>query len=57
MTYHAATNRYDSIPYRRCGRSGLLLPRISLGLWNNFGDDRDLSVQRDIVLRAFDLGV
>jgi len=57
MTYDAATNRYHSIPYRRCGRSGLLLPRISLGLWNNFGDDRDLSVQRDIVLRAFDLGV
>jgi len=57
MTYDAATNRYDSIPYRRCGRSGLLLPRISLGLWNNFGDDRELSVQRDIVLRAFDLGV
>jgi len=57
MTYDPATNRYDSIPYRRCGRSGLLLPRISLGLWNNFGDDRDLSVQRDIVLRAFDLGV
>jgi len=57
MTYDAATNRYDSIPYRRCGRSGLLLPRISLGLWNNFGNDRDLSVQRDIVLRAFDLGV
>jgi len=57
MTYDAAPNRYDSIPYRRCGRSGLLLPRISLGLWNNFGDDRDRSVQRDIVLRAFDLGV
>jgi L-glyceraldehyde 3-phosphate reductase len=57
MTYDAAQNRYDSIPYRRCGRSGLLLPRISLGLWNNFGDDRDRSVQRDIVLRAFDLGV
>ena len=57
MTYDAATNRYDSIPYRRCGRSGLLLPRISLGLWNNFGDDRDRSIQRDIVLRAFDRGV
>ncbi len=57
MTFDAAMNRYDSIPYRRCGRSGLLLPRISLGLWNNFGDDRNLSVQRDIVLRAFDLGV
>jgi L-glyceraldehyde 3-phosphate reductase len=57
MAYEAASTRYDSIPYERCGRSGLLLPRISLGLWNNFGDDRDSSVQRDIVLRAFDLGV
>ena len=57
MAYEAASNRYEAIPYRRCGRSGLLLPRISLGLWNNFGDDRDRSVQRDIVLRAFDLGV
>lgn len=57
MAYEAAPDRYTSIPYQRCGRSGLLLPRVSLGLWNNFGDDRDLSVQRDIVLRAFDLGV
>jgi L-glyceraldehyde 3-phosphate reductase len=57
MVYHAASDRYDAIPYRRSGRSGLLLPRISLGLWNNFGDDRELSVQRDIVLRAFDRGV
>ena len=57
MAYEAAPDRYDSIPYRRSGRSGLLLPRISLGLWNNFGDDRDPSIQRDIVLRAFDLGI
>ena len=57
MAYEAAPDRYDTTPYRRCGRSGLLLPRISLGLWNNFGDDRDFSVQRDIVLRAFDLGI
>jgi L-glyceraldehyde 3-phosphate reductase len=57
MTFEAASDRYDSIPYKRCGRSGVLLPRISLGLWNNFGDDRELSVQRDIVLRAFDRGV
>lgn len=57
MSYEAAPDRYEQIPYRRTGRSGLLLPRVSLGLWNNFGDDRDRSVQRDIVLRAFDLGV
>src|SRR5215468_3744814 len=43
--------------YRRCGRSGLLLPAISLGLWHNFGDARPLATQRDICLRAFDLGV
>ncbi len=57
MAYEAASDRYEKTPYRRCGRSGILLPRISLGLWNNFGDDRDHVVQRDIVLRAFDLGV
>ncbi len=57
MAYEAAPDRYEQIPYKRSGRSGLLLPRVSLGLWNNFGDDRDRSVQRDIVLRAFDLGV
>ncbi|MFM2412570.1 MAG: L-glyceraldehyde 3-phosphate reductase, partial [Actinomycetota bacterium] len=57
MAYEAASDRYEQIPYKRTGRSGLLLPRVSLGLWNNFGDDRDRSVQRDIVLRAFDLGV
>lgn len=57
MAFEAAIDRYEKTPYRRTGRSGLLLPRVSLGLWNNFGDDRDHSVQRDIVLRAFDLGV
>ena len=43
--------------YRRCGRSGLQLPAISLGLWNNFGDDAPLETQRAILRRAFDLGV
>jgi L-glyceraldehyde 3-phosphate reductase len=57
MTYAAADNRYNSIPYRRCGRSGLKLPEISLGLWQNFGDDRPAATQREILLRAFDLGV
>jgi L-glyceraldehyde 3-phosphate reductase len=57
MTYSAADNRYDSMPYRRVGRSGLRLPAISLGLWHNFGDDMPFEVQRDILRRAFDLGV
>jgi L-glyceraldehyde 3-phosphate reductase len=57
MTYLAADNRYDSMPYRRCGRSGLLLPPVSLGLWHNFGDDRPFDTQRAILRRAFDLGV
>jgi L-glyceraldehyde 3-phosphate reductase len=55
--YVAAPDRYDSMPYVRSGRSGLKLPRISLGLWNNFGSDRPLDVQRAILRRAFDLGV
>ncbi len=58
MTVHVpAENRYGSMTYRRCGRSGLDLPAISLGLWHNFGDDRSLDVQRAILRRAFDLGV
>jgi L-glyceraldehyde 3-phosphate reductase len=57
MTYIAADDRYTKIPYRRCGRSGLRLPEISLGLWQNFGDTSPLAVQRAIILRAFDLGV
>ncbi|MEE2568128.1 L-glyceraldehyde 3-phosphate reductase [Pseudarthrobacter sp. J64] len=57
MTYLAAENRYDSMPYRRVGRSGLKLPAISLGLWHNFGDDKRFEEQRAILRRAFDLGV
>ena len=58
MTYVAADNRYDDLmPYRRCGRSGLKLPAVSLGLWHNFGDDRPIDTQRAILRRAFDLGV
>ena len=55
--FTAAADRYDRMPYARSGRSGLLLPRISLGLWNNFGDDRAFETQRAILRRAFDLGV
>ena len=50
-------DRYARMPYRRTGRSGLLLPAISLGLWQNFGHDRPLETQRSIVHRAFDLGI
>src|SRR5579859_1392347 len=57
MTYVAADDRYEPMPYRRCGRSGLQLPAVSLGLWHNFGHDRPLDNQRAIVRRAFDLGV
>ena len=57
MTFTAATDRYDSMKYRRTGRSGLKLPEISLGLWHNFGHERPYATQRDICLRAFDLGV
>jgi L-glyceraldehyde 3-phosphate reductase len=57
MPYDAAPDRYDAMPYRRCGRSGLLLPAISLGLWQNFGDDRPLDTSRAILRRAFDRGI
>ncbi len=57
MTYVAAETRYDSMPYRRVGRSGLKLPAVSLGLWHNFGDDKPFETQRAILRRAFDLGV
>jgi L-glyceraldehyde 3-phosphate reductase len=53
----AAGDRYDSMPYRRCGRSGLKLPALSLGLWHNFGHDRPYETQRAIVRRAFDRGI
>ncbi|AXB49189.1 L-glyceraldehyde 3-phosphate reductase [Amycolatopsis albispora] len=57
MTYIAAADRYDSMVYRRCGRSGLHLPAVSLGLWHNFGHDRPFETQRAICRRAFDLGI
>ena len=57
MTYVAAQDRYESMTYRRVGRSGVKLPLVSLGLWHNFGGDRSLETQRVILRRAFDLGV
>ena len=56
-SYLPAEDRYRSMPYRRCGRSGLLLPAVSLGLWQNFGDDRPIDTQRAILRRAFDSGI
>jgi L-glyceraldehyde 3-phosphate reductase len=57
MTYAPADDRYDRMQYRRSGRSGLHLPLLSLGLWNNFGDDFPFEAGRAIIRRAFDLGV
>ena len=57
MSYVAARNRYDEMTYQRCGRSGVKLPLISLGLWHNFGDDRPLDTQRAILRAAFDRGI
>ena len=57
MPYVAADDRYERMPYNRCGRSGLKLPAISLGLWHNFGGDRPLEDSRAIVRRAFDRGI
>ncbi len=57
MSYAPASDRYDRMRYNRSGRSGLLLPAISLGLWWNFGDDRPIDTSRAIIRRAFDLGV
>jgi L-glyceraldehyde 3-phosphate reductase len=57
MTYSPASERYRRMAYRRSGRSGLLLPAISLGLWHNFGHDRSLETSRAILRRAFDLGI
>ncbi|HEY0415119.1 MAG TPA: L-glyceraldehyde 3-phosphate reductase [Gaiellaceae bacterium] len=57
MPYTAAEARYEEMQYRRCGRSGLKLPAITLGLWHNFGGDRPLETSRAILRRAFDLGV
>ncbi|MBW0256083.1 L-glyceraldehyde 3-phosphate reductase [Cellulomonas sp. PS-H5] len=55
--YRAADDRYDAMPYRRTGRSGLDLPALSLGLWHNFGDVNPLETQRAVLRRAFDLGI
>jgi L-glyceraldehyde 3-phosphate reductase len=57
MTYIAADDRYTKLPYRRCGRSGIKLPEVSLGLWQNFGDGKPIEQQRAILRRAFDRGV
>ena len=57
MTYVPVADRYEHMPYRRSGRSGLQLPAVSLGLWQNFGFDRPLDTSRAIVRRAFDLGI
>jgi L-glyceraldehyde 3-phosphate reductase len=57
MTYVAAADRYDRMQYRRCGRSGLKLPAITLGLWHNFGAEVPLERSRAIIRRAFDLGM
>jgi L-glyceraldehyde 3-phosphate reductase len=57
MEYIPSADRYETMPYRRCGRSGLMLPPISLGLWHNFGQERPFETQQEICRRAFDLGV
>lgn len=55
--YEAAENRYESMKYKRSGRSGILLPRVSLGLWQNFGLEKSLDEQKAILFRAFDMGI
>ncbi|CTQ04671.1 L-glyceraldehyde 3-phosphate reductase [Klebsiella variicola] len=57
MVYQASTTRYQTMEYRRCGRSGLQLPAISLGLWHNFGDETRVEISRQMLLHAFDLGI
>ena len=57
MSYLAAPGRYDDAPFRRCGRSGLVLPPVSLGLWQNFGGIDAFETGRAMILRAFDRGV
>ncbi|MFM6966903.1 MAG: aldo/keto reductase, partial [Rhodoluna sp.] len=57
MTYKAEADRYESMKYRRTGKSGLLLPEISLGLWHNFGHKDSMRTQKAILRRAFDLGI
>lgn len=57
MPYEAASTRYDTMQYRTCGKSGLKLPALSLGLWHNFGDTTPISTQREVLRAAFDLGI
>jgi L-glyceraldehyde 3-phosphate reductase len=57
MTYSASSTRYETMQYRTCGRSGLQLPLLSLGMWHNFGDTSTLATQRDMLRTAFDLGI
>ena len=57
MTYKASPDRYTKMKYNRCGRSGLKLPLLSLGLWHNFGDVDDLNNGREMLLHAFDKGI
>ena len=57
MTYTPSERRYDILPYRRCGKSGLLLPALSLGLWHNFGDITPFGIQRTLLCTAFDNGI
>lgn len=57
MAYEAASERYADMQYRTCGRSGLKLPALSLGLWHNFGDATPMTTQREILRTAFDLGI
>ncbi|CAI8691791.1 MULTISPECIES: L-glyceraldehyde 3-phosphate reductase [Burkholderia] len=57
MAYEAASERYADMQYRTCGKSGLKLPALSLGLWHNFGDSTPISTQREILRTAFDLGI
>ncbi|WP_419685476.1 L-glyceraldehyde 3-phosphate reductase [Burkholderia theae] len=57
MAYEAASERYADMQYRTCGKSGLRLPALSLGLWHNFGDSTPISTQREILRTAFDLGI
>lgn len=57
MVYQASNTRYQAMEYRRCGRSGLKLPAISLGLWHNFGDETQVENSRQLLRHAFDLGI
>ena len=57
MSYVASPERYNRMTYSPVGRSGVRLPSVSLGLWNNFGDDKPVATQREILRRAFDLGI